>query len=54
VRGPAVGRLLFALQAARLPVQQAHWDESALVLGVGSRAQNVRALAAVARALGGG
>jgi histidinol-phosphate aminotransferase len=54
VRGPAVGRLLFALQAARLPVQQAHWDESALVLGVGSRAQNARALAAVARALRGG
>ena len=54
VRGErgAIGRLLFALQAAGLPVQQAHWDETSLVLGLGSRAQNARAAAAVARALG--
>ena len=53
VRGErgAIGHLLFALQAARLPVQQAHWDDAALVLGLGSRAQNARALGAVARAL---
>ena len=54
VRGKSgtIGRLLFALQAARLPVQQAHWDDQALVIGVGSRRQNARTLAAVARALG--
>ena len=53
VRDPnaTAGRLLFALQAARLPFQQAHWDPQALVLGVGSRTQNERALAAVRRAL---
>ncbi len=52
VRGKGIGRLLFALQAAHLPVQQAHWDESALVLGLGSQVQNTVALAAVARASG--
>lgn|GEM_PF-207165 len=53
VRDPraTAGRLLFALQAAGLPVQQAHWDLQALVLAIGDRAHNNRALAAVARAL---
>ncbi len=53
IRDPnaTAGRLLFALQAARLPLQQAHWDPQSLVLGVGGRAQNDRALAAIGRAL---
>ena len=51
LRHRAAGRLLFALQAAGLPVQEAHWDTSALVLGLGRRAQNDRALSAARRAL---
>jgi histidinol-phosphate aminotransferase len=52
VRHPAAGRLLFALQAASLPVQEAHWDPATLVLPLGRRAQNERVLAAARRALG--
>jgi histidinol-phosphate aminotransferase len=51
LRSPDAGRLLFALQAASLPVQEAHWDPAALVLALSRRAQNDRALAAAARAL---
>jgi histidinol-phosphate aminotransferase len=50
LRSPDAGRLLFALQAAGLPLQEAHWDSSALVLALGRRAQNDRALAAAWRA----
>ena len=50
VRGKAAPRALFALQAARVPVQAAHWDPLAFVLALGPRAQNERALAAVTRA----
>jgi len=46
-----IGRLLFALRAAGLPVQEAHWDPAALVLALGSRAQNNRALSAAERSL---
>ena len=49
-RGRA-GPLLFALQAAGLPVQEAWWDPAALVLGLGNRANNRRAVAALGRAL---
>ena len=51
LRHPQLGRLLFALQAAGLPVQEAHWDAQALVLALGRRAQNDRALSATQRAL---
>ncbi|MGZ6144096.1 MAG: aminotransferase class I/II-fold pyridoxal phosphate-dependent enzyme, partial [Myxococcales bacterium] len=51
VRHSSPGRLLFALQAAGLPVQEAHWDRSALVLALGRRAENDRALSAARRAL---
>ncbi len=51
IRSPNAGRLLFALQAASLPVQEAHWDAATLVLGLGRRSQNDRALAAAARAI---
>ena len=51
IRHPRLGRLLFALQAAGLPVQEAHWDAQALVLALGRRAQNDRALSATGRAL---
>jgi histidinol-phosphate aminotransferase len=50
VREPT-GRLLFALRAASLPVQEAHWDPGALVLALGRRADNDRALAAARRAV---
>jgi histidinol-phosphate aminotransferase len=49
--GRSAGRLLFALQAAGTTAQEAHWDPSAVVLALGSPAQNRRALAACARAL---
>ena len=51
LRHSSPGRLLFALQAAALPVQEAHWDPAALVLALGRRAQNDRALSAAGRAL---
>ena len=51
LRHPQPGRLLFALQAAGLPVQEAHWDPQALVLALGPRARNDRALSATRRAL---
>ncbi|MFN2549203.1 MAG: aminotransferase class I/II-fold pyridoxal phosphate-dependent enzyme [Myxococcales bacterium] len=51
VRHPAAARLLFALQAAGLPVQEAHWDPSAVVVPLGRRAQNDRAVSAARRAL---
>jgi histidinol-phosphate aminotransferase len=53
VRHERAGRLLFALQAASLPVQEAHWDPSALVLPLGGRAQNDRAMSSARRALEG-
>jgi histidinol-phosphate aminotransferase len=49
-RGATAGRLLFALQAASAPVQSAHWDPAALVLGLGRRRQNDAVIRAVARA----
>ena len=52
-RGGRAGPLLFALQAAGLPVQEAHWDPAALVLGLGGAGQNRRAVAALGRALSG-
>jgi hypothetical protein len=51
IRHAKKGRLLFALQAAALPVQEAHWDSLALVLALGRRGANDRALAAAGRAL---
>src|SRR5262249_7400329 len=54
VRDPAArsgGRLYFALRAAGATVQEAHWDASAVVLALGSRADNRRFLQAAARAL---
>jgi histidinol-phosphate aminotransferase len=51
LRHPAAGRLLFALQAKGLPVQEAHWDPSSLVLALGRRAQNDQGLSAARRAL---
>ena len=51
VRDRRAGRLLFALTAAGLPVQEAHWDPTALVLGLGRRSENDRALNTVRRAL---
>jgi histidinol-phosphate aminotransferase len=54
VRDPAArnaGRLFFALQAAGAAVQEAHWDSAAVVLALGSRAQNRRFLQACARAV---
>ena len=51
--GGCAGPLLFALRAAALPVQEAHWDSAALVLGLGGRAQNRRAVVALGRALSG-
>jgi histidinol-phosphate aminotransferase len=52
VRDPArIGRILFALRAAGLPVQEAHWDPKALVLALGRRSQNNRALSAIERSL---
>ena len=50
--GGRAGPLLFALRAAGVPVMEAEWDEAALVLGLGTRAENQRAVAALARALG--
>jgi histidinol-phosphate aminotransferase len=47
----ASGRLLFALRGANLPVQEAHWDPHAVVLPLGRRAQNDRAVSAARRAL---
>jgi len=47
----AKGRVLFALQAAGAPVQEAHWDARTLVVALGRRAQNQRTLAAAGRAL---
>ena len=46
------GPLLFALRAAGVPVMEAEWDPAAIVLGLGTRAENKRAVAALARALG--
>jgi hypothetical protein len=45
------GRLLFALQAASAPVQEAHWDPQTLVLALAARSANRKALAAASRAL---
>jgi histidinol-phosphate aminotransferase len=45
------GRLLFALRSANLPVQEAHWDPHTVVLPLGPRRQNERALAAVRRSV---
>jgi len=50
--GTNAGRLLFALRAAELPAQEAHWDPAAFTLSVGTPAQDRRALAALARAVG--
>ena len=50
LRHPQCGRLLFALQAQGLPVQEAHWDPQSLILALGRRAQNDRALSAAGRA----
>ena len=52
LRHPQAGRLLFALQAASLPVQEAHWDPNSLVFALGRRTANQRALSAARRALG--
>jgi hypothetical protein len=49
-QGATAGRLLFALQAAEAPVQSAHWDPAALVLGLGRRGQNDAVIRAIARA----
>jgi histidinol-phosphate aminotransferase len=47
VRSPKqIGRLYFALSKASVAVQEAHWDPAALVLALGTKAQNDRALAA--------
>jgi histidinol-phosphate aminotransferase len=47
VRNPKqIGRLFFALSKASVPVQEAHWDSAALVLALGTKAQNDRALVA--------
>ena len=51
IRHAQSGRLLFALQAAGLPVQEAHWDPQALVLALGRRSGNDRAVSAAGRAL---
>jgi histidinol-phosphate aminotransferase len=55
VRHPKAGAgpLLFSLRAAGAPVMEADWDPQALVLGLGTKGQNRRALAAAARALDG-
>ena len=45
------GRLLFGLQVAGTPVQEAHWDPRTLVLAMARRAANDRALSAARRAL---
>jgi histidinol-phosphate aminotransferase len=45
------GRLFFALNKASLPVREAHWDPAALVLALGARSQNDRALAAAESSL---
>jgi histidinol-phosphate aminotransferase len=50
--GGRAGPLLFALRAAGVPVMEAEWDPAALVLGLGTRAENRRAVAALGRALG--
>jgi histidinol-phosphate aminotransferase len=52
--GAGVGPLLFALRAAGAAVQEAHWDPAALVLALGERRENRRAVAAAARARGVG
>ena len=48
---PSAGRLIFALRAAGVAVQEAHWDSAALVLGLGDARQTGAALAAIRRAL---
>ena len=45
------GRLAFALRAAGCAAGEAHWDAQAVVFGLGTRAQNRRAVAALARTL---
>ena len=50
VCGKAAPRAVFALRAARLPVQEAHWDPLSFVLGLSGRARNDRTLAVIARA----
>ncbi len=50
--GKNAGPLLFALRAAGIAAQEAHWDPAALTLSVGSPSQHRRALAALARAVG--
>lgn len=52
VRHEKAGSLLFALRAAGLPVQEAHWDAKTVVLALGRRSQNRRAVSAAGRALG--
>ena len=56
VRDPRPGRnagpLLFALRAAGIAAQEAHWDPAALTLSVGTPSQHRRALAALGRAVG--
>jgi hypothetical protein len=49
--GGRAGPLLFALRAAGAAVMEAEWDPAALVLGLGSRAENRKAVSALARAL---
>lgn len=49
-----LGPLLFALRAAEVPVQEAHWDPAALVLATGDLAHGRRLLAAARRALAPG
>lgn len=51
-RGASAGPLLFALRAAGVPVQEAHWDPAAVAVSVGTRAQDRRLVAALRRALG--
>ena len=51
--GRSAGRLIFALRAAGVAVQEAHWDPAALVIGLGDARQADQILAAIGRALGG-
>lgn len=46
--------LLFALRAAKIAAQEAHWDPAALTVSVGTPAQDRRVLAALGRARGSG
>ena len=41
-----IGRLFFALNKAAVPFREAHWDPAALVVAMGARSQNDRALKA--------